>query len=282
MFSFDCRSRQERSLRLLQTRSRVQQSGTGEEVGRKAATQCLVCRWSASRCLVNGSRRTDCTHCRYWNTTFKPAVDVAPRHHKRFSSQEDLVSLKRPNFRSISGTVPSSLPRAWSCGAEIASKTAFSKENAQRWRDPLALPSSQSEPRGKEFRVRFSRPNIQRERTRLAQDARSMFYPFPFNNPGPHDHRPVSRPISVIIGRSPLPSPLPQVRHCSHNTHTLCVVYLCTRWSSIHSAFCHSATCQDTVHARPTIDQTQKGCHQYLTVHRHRTECGPDTGCCSC
>jgi len=176
---------------LLQTRSRLQ-SGTGKEVGRKVTGHCLVCRWSASRCLVNGSPLADCTHCRHWNTVFKPAVDVAPRHHKCSSSQQDLVHLTRPTFRYISGKVPSSVSRALSCDAEVTSAAATGEETARRLRDPLALLSSQSEPHGKEFRVRFSKPNTLRERTTLAQDARNMFHTFPYTNPRPHDHRPVS------------------------------------------------------------------------------------------
>ena len=194
MFSFDCRSRNERSLRLLQTRSRLQ-SVTGKEVGRKVTGHCLVCRWSASRCLVNGSPLADCTHCRHWNTVFKPAVDVAPRHHKCSSSQQDLVHLTRPTFRYISGKVPSSVPRALSSGAEVTSAAATGEETARRRKDPLALLSSQSEPRGKEFRVRFSKLNSLREWTTLAQDTRNMFHTFPYANPKPHDHRPVSPAI---------------------------------------------------------------------------------------
>lgn len=191
MFSFDCRSRQESFLRLLQTRSRVQRRS---DAGKSAAAPCLACRWSASRCLVKGTGLADCTHGRYWNTTFKPAVDVAPRNHKRFSSQEDLVALIRPNFRSSGALVP----RVLSCGAELASTastTAGSEETAKRRRDPLALLSSHRQPHGKEFCVRFSRPNMQRERTRMAQDARNMFHTLPYANPEPHDHRPVSTPM---------------------------------------------------------------------------------------
>ena len=252
MFSFDCRSRNERSLRLLQTRSRLQ-SGTGKEVGRKVTGHCLVCRWSASRCLVNGSPLADCTHCRHWNTVFKPAVDVAPRHHKCSSSQQDPVRLTRPTFRYISGKVPSSVPRALSSGAEVTSAAATDEETARRRKDPLALLSSQSEPRGKEFRVRFSKLNSLRERTTLARDTRNIFHTFPYANPKPHDHR----LVSPAIWSAPL-------LVLSNTAVTVCVlqcrfsivapVSLSLCWSSIPVALCHSATGQDTEHTRPTAD----------------------------
>ena len=196
MFSFDCRSQRERSLRLLHVRSSVQQRSQTEEkdqVGRKAAAHCLVCRWSASRFLANRSLRPKCNHCRHWNTTYRPAVDVAPRYHKLFSSHGDLLSVKHPNVRSVSDTLPSNARRALSCGTEgeNASTPASSEETARGRTNPLSLLSSQSEPRGKEFRVRFSGANTRRERITLAKDARDMFHDLPFANPRPHDHRPV-------------------------------------------------------------------------------------------